>query len=89
MILAKEIILRIGLKNMRIVLLKSIPKDVRGVIVDIQLMTRLSSVNDNRVEFRLVSLLTSIEMQMNSLQLQVVPSNTADREENITAGDIE
>ena len=39
MILAKEIILRIGLKNMRIVLLKSIPKDVRGVIVDIQLMT--------------------------------------------------
>ena len=53
MILAKEIMLRIGLKNMRIVLLKSIPKDVRGVIVDIQLMTRLSSVNDDRVEYTL------------------------------------
>ena len=89
MILAKEIMLRIGLKNMRIVLFKSIPKDVRGVIVDIQLMTRLSSVNDNRVEFTIAFLLRWIEMQMNSLQLQVVPSNTADREENITAGDIE
>ena len=28
-------------------------------------------------------------MQVNSLQLQVVPSGTADCKENITAGDIE
>ena len=60
MILIKEIMLRIGLKNMRIVLLKNIPKDVRGVIVDIQLMTRLSSVNDNRVEFTIAFLLSPI-----------------------------
>ena len=45
---------------MRIVLLKSIPKDVRGVIVDIQLMTRLSSVNDDRVEYTLAFLLSRI-----------------------------
>ena len=56
----EDVILRIGLKNMRIVLLKSIPKDVRGVIVDIQLMTRLSSVNDNRVEFTIAFLLSPI-----------------------------